>query len=412
MHRQGKNSSLSYNLNQTQMSELVFQSAVLSNSPVAIWRNPGSHSDQAVVGVEASPGYWSRDLNDQSAGFVMAPFATAPALQIPADFYFDGQCLNCNLPASRQLSAGGTRFEQTLSRMVALGERERVWFNKQPANKKHHSTTREEFCNAVDRAKTDIAAGRMEKVVLSRLQEVPLDEDFNPCTLFHRLALAYPNAFVSLVAIPGVGTWLGATPELLLGLDDTSLRTVALAATCRREQGGSISELNWGEKERLEQSLVSDYVHDCLAELGLDNYRVSGAETVRFGDILHLQTSYSLSREEITVEAGNKLLASLHPTPAVCGAPKAVAQRFVQSHERHCREFYSGYLGPVNLSGRASLFVNLRCLQLLEKSALLYAGAGITADSTAEREWAETDLKLHTLLRFLARNRKGSQKIA
>lgn len=63
--------------------------------------------------------------------------------------------------------------------------------------------------------------------------------------------------------------------------------------------------------------------------------------------------------------------------------------------------FYAGYLGPVNIHNRICLFVNLRCMQLLGDQAVLYAGAGVTADSVPESEWEETEIKLNTLLKVI-----------
>jgi isochorismate synthase len=51
----------------------------------------------------------------------------------------------------------------------------------------------------------------------------------------------------------------------------------------------------------------------------------------------------------------------------------------------------------VNFRNEIHIFVNLRCAQLLNRSAILYAGAGITIDSVPEQELAETDIKLTTL---------------
>ena len=88
----------------------------------------------------------------------------------------------------------------------------------------------------------------------------------------------------------------------------------------------------------------------------------------------------------------------LHPTSAVCGMPKLSALQFIEQNEHLNRGLYSGYLGPVNMGGISKLYVNLRCMQLFDQSAKLYAGAGITFDSIPEREWDETTLKCHTLL--------------
>jgi len=92
------------------------------------------------------------------------------------------------------------------------------------------------------------------------------------------------------------------------------------------------------------------------------------------------------------------MLHLLHPTSSVCGMPKFPALQFIVANEHLNREFYSGFLGPVNIKGNNQLYVNLRCMQILRTRVVMYAGAGITHDSDPEKEWDETALKCQTLL--------------
>ena len=95
------------------------------------------------------------------------------------------------------------------------------------------------------------------------------------------------------------------------------------------------------------------------------------------------------------------MLGLLHPTSAVCGMPKAPATQFLLAHENFDRSFFSGFLGPVNMFEETHLFVNIRCMQLFDKEAILYAGAGVTAFSDVEKEWEETHLKCQTMRKVL-----------
>ncbi|HXB11581.1 MAG TPA: chorismate-binding protein, partial [Bacteroidia bacterium] len=61
-------------------------------------------------------------------------------------------------------------------------------------------------------------------------------------------------------------------------------------------------------------------------------------------------------------------------------------------------KYYTGYLGPYNIDGKAELFVNLRCAEVFNDSVNIYVGGGITSDSVAEKEWDETVMKSQTLL--------------
>jgi isochorismate synthase len=199
-----------------------------------------------------------------------------------------------------------------------------------------------------------------------------------------------------------VGTWLGASPELLLSLSDYTLSTVALAGTQGYSAGLPLSAVRWGAKEMEEQALVSDYIRQFFHQLGLPQFIEDGPRTVSAGNVAHLQTRFEIKLAPVQLlHLANQILNELHPTSAVCGMPKQEALSFILKNEKYHRAFYSGFLGPIHMQQQSELFVNLRCMQLKRDRAVLYVGAGITQDSTPELEWEETVLKSNTLLAIL-----------
>lgn len=252
-----------------------------------------------------------------------------------------------------------------------------------------------------------IRGGAFQKVVLSRTKTVNLSADTTPVEIFQRLCDTYPTAFVSLFYLPGEGIWVGATPELLVSVAGARFKTMSLAGTQPARPGETEAEVRWGQKEIEEQALVSRYVVDCFKRIRLREFEEVGPRTVRAGNLFHLRTDFTVDMRSTNFgELGTTMLRLLHPTSAVCGQPKEVAQRFIGWHEGYDRSFYSGYLGPVNVESASRLFVNLRCLQLRAHPdgrhvATLYAGAGLTTDSAPSKEWQETELKYETLLRVL-----------
>jgi isochorismate synthase len=92
------------------------------------------------------------------------------------------------------------------------------------------------------------------------------------------------------------------------------------------------------------------------------------------------------------------MLELLHPTSAVCGMPKEPSKDYIQENEGFDREYFSGFLGPVNLLEETNIFVNLRCMKVMPHHATLFAGAGIIVNSNPEKEWNETEIKMQTLL--------------
>ena len=120
---------------------------------------------------------------------------------------------------------------------------------------------------------------------------------------------------------------------------------------------------------------------------------------------MNLKNDYVVDMKEINFsQLGSVMLKLLHPTSAVCGMPLEPSLKFLSENEGYDREFYSGYLGPLNYQGESSIFVNLRCLQVLEHTVRFYAGAGVTIDSIPSKEMEETEMKMMNLLTLLTKS--------
>ena len=235
----------------------------------------------------------------------------------------------------------------------------------------------------------------VKKVVLSR-KELINTSHFNIEETFKNLLMNYRNAMVYVWFHPKIGLWLGATPETLLKVKDEAFTTMALAGT--QLYHGSLG-VDWQHKEKQEQQFVTDFIINNLSN-SLVITGVSEPHTVRAGNLLHLCTKIKgiLSRQISLYQ----LIGMLHPTPAVCGLPKKDAKEFILENESYDREFYTGYLGELNIESQSNLYVNLRCMQVLINEISVYVGSGITADSIPEKEWEETEAKSKVILKVLA----------
>ncbi|MFQ5603888.1 MAG: isochorismate synthase [bacterium] len=394
--------------------KMHYYAAILNRLPIAIWRLPNSREQCAVVNFDGAYSRINLDLNDAAAGFVLTPFFSQEentSVFIEGHLYLQNSTaetfLANNENGHSRLLANKSRYEQTVDELSQAFQSknnglDRILTSKWFAaaeTKNIPSVSNDDYCQWVEKAVASIRRTELEKVVISRCVEYNLRQHFDPFVLYHKLCCEYPNAFISLVAIPEMGTWIGATPELLISVSDEELMTVALAGTRSVEK---TNDKDWGKKELVEQAIVSDYIRECFRQQGIADFKEAGPTTVQIGNLLHLKTQfgYHLAQNRRQIDI-NRFLTDLHPTPAVCGVPKMMAYRFIQEMETHDRELYAGFLGPVNLHGHTQLFVNLRCLQLLPTSAILYAGSGITEDSIPEKEGVETELKLKALLNIL-----------
>lgn len=237
-----------------------------------------------------------------------------------------------------------------------------------------------------------IKEGEVSKVVLSRIEEVEF-QNKELSKIFQNLLKNYPLAFVYLWYHPKVGLWMGASPETLLSVKNKEFKTMALAGT---QPYIDSLEVHWGEKEKEEQSIVTDFI---VAELRDFDFNISNPFTKKAGSLLHICTEIEgrLNSNDQLVE----VIKKLHPTPAICGLPKEKAKEFIIKNENYNREFYTGFLGELNIDNSTNLFVNLRCMQIKNNKAIVYVGGGITLDSIPENEWQETVEKSDVMKRVM-----------
>ncbi|ALW87335.1 chorismate-binding protein [Hymenobacter sedentarius] len=379
----------------------VVAGALRTNRPVAVWREPGAAEPRLLVARSLEAAYTGLPpaLDAQApAGFAFFPFRDSdhnPALFLPADVLYDAA-----QPETVAVSALARDLVPALTAWLAAPTVEELsWhYGAQPVP---HAATEAEYTALVRTGVAAIEEKEVVKVVSSRAARRPLPPKFDSLAAFAGLSQRYPQAFVSLVSVPGVGTWLGATPEILAEVTaDGTFRTMALAATQPLTADVTPRTAIWRQKEIEEQALVARYIVSCFKQLRLREYQETGPRTVVAGELLHLRTDFEVNLQHVPFPSlGTDMLRLLHPTSAVGGMPKVAAMDFLHKHEGYDRAYYSGFLGPVNVAapGIARLYVNLRCLQLRADEAILYAGTGLTVDSDPEQEWQETEMKLQTV---------------
>lgn len=263
------------------------------------------------------------------------------------------------------------------------------------------ATQKEDYLEQAEQFIRAMAEQKLQKAILSRILTVKIDQKTELPSLYQHLTEEYPSAFVYWFRTKSLGMWMGATPEQFLNSENNLLKTVSLAGT-QPNQG----EISWSEKEIQEQQFVSDYIASLYEATGI-SYVANGPKTVSAGPVAHLKT-YFESSQNLTADQLSDFALKLHPTPAVGGLPKKEAVDLIQQHEKHQRECYCGFLGPVHHQ-EVNLFVNLRCMQIFKEQLALYVGGGLTKDSVPEQEWQETVEKAKTLLAIIDPSQKTNE---
>lgn len=352
--------------------------------PFVAYRNPNETLVKAMLQSDHSI-YTTKDFTE--SGFLFSPF--------------DSEEKTIIFPSERS---------KTITSKIVLSSTKETKSN-QILNSEE---ARQQHLELVQKGIDSIEHNVFQKVVLSRLEAVSVSEP-NPLQIFKSLLNQYPTAFVYIWFHPKVGLWLGASPETFLNIDGQRFKTMSLAGT---QNYVNTLDVNWDSKNKEEQQFVTDFIVNNLKS-HVKRLDVSEVKTIKAGQLLHLQSEIS------GVLNSNKLkevIFALHPTPAVCGLPKDKAKNFILTNENYNREFYTGFLGELNIKSSktrnanrrnvennaystikttSKLYVNLRCMQIKNQDVLIYVGGGITKDSNPEKEWEETVNKSYTIKRII-----------
>ncbi len=245
---------------------------------------------------------------------------------------------------------------------------------------------------AVTEAVHLIRGSELSKVVLARQLRGELAAPLDPRTVADRLTARFPSCWT--FAVDGL---FGATPELLVARSGREVRSLALAGTAwrtREDTGESLlRRLAGSVKNTEEHAYAAKSVADVLDALCDELEVPDGPELLQLPNVVHLATRITGS---LSSDVNSLAVAGmLHPTAAVCGTPTLPARRLLRRLEDLDRDRYAGPVGWMDARGDGEWCLALRCASVTNETSLrLYAGCGIVADSVADNEWEESEVKL------------------
>ena len=263
---------------------------------------------------------------------------------------------------------------------------------------------RNDFCEAVNKAKEYIRAGDIFQVVLSQKFSRPVAAP--AFDIYRALRRINPSPYLFFLRF-GRQQIIGSSPEFLVRVEDSAVSVRPIAGTRPR---GATAE----EDERLAADLLQDEKeraeHVMLVDLGRNDVgRVSAYGTVqvseqmkieRYSHVMHIvsEVKGQLRPELDAIDA----LKACFPAGTVSGAPKVRAMEIIEELEPERRGLYSGALGYLDFSGNLDTCIAIRTMEVRDGIAYFQAGAGIVADSVPEREYMETVHKSNALRTAIA----------
>ncbi len=269
--------------------------------------------------------------------------------------------------------------------------------------------TKAAYEDAVLRAKEYIAAGDIIQVVPSQRFSRPVSVD--PFDVYRALRVVNPSPYMFYLKLDSFDI-VGASPEMMVRVEDGIVQTVPIAGTCPR---GKTPE----EDRELEQTLLADpkerAEHVMLVDLGRNDLgRVCEYHTVevtdlmiveRFSHVMHI-VSHVIGQLRENLTAFDVIRACL-PAGTLSGAPKIRAMEIIDELEPTRRATYGGAVGYFSFSGSADTAITIRTAVIKDGTAYVQAGGGVVADSVPETEYYETVNKAKAMFRAIELAEQG-----
>jgi isochorismate synthase len=249
-----------------------------------------------------------------------------------------------------------------------------------------------------------IRSGQLEKAVLAREVIVSSPSAHDPAPLFGALRELFPSCFSFACGTPEA-TFIGASPELLIRRRGPVAATVALAGSTRRSADPAVDDhlgeqLLTSAKDRSEHEIVVRRIERALRPHSVWVQADPEPGLSKIANIQHLATRVRAQLADS--RSAIALAGELHPTPAVGGEPTSEALALISELEGMDRGWYAAPVGWMDATEDGEFCVALRSALLRDRTAHLFAGAGVVADSDPAAELAETEIKLGALLPLLA----------
>jgi menaquinone-specific isochorismate synthase len=241
----------------------------------------------------------------------------------------------------------------------------------------------------------------LAKVVLARRTSLNFEDPISIRHVLRKLKEIKRNSYLFFYQPSASVAFIGASPEPLYKRVKSKIFSEAIAGTRKRgetpeEDAKNRKELLESHKEKREFHFVQEFLQNTLSPLCKTLHIVNERGIMLTSNVQHLYTKFQ--GELLSTVSDSDLLRSLHPTPAILGSPREQAFHFLQQEEPFARGLYAAPIGWINAEG-AEFAVGIRSCLINEKTAHLFAAAGIVVGSDAEKEWEELEQKMQLFKR-------------
>lgn len=267
----------------------------------------------------------------------------------------------------------------------------------------------EDYKKAVRKTKEYIKAGDIIQAVIAQRWKTKLDVE--PFDLYRSLRVLNPSPYMFYLNTK-TETLVGSSPEVMVRVEDGQVESRPIAGTRPRGK-------NEKEDLKLEKELLADpkerAEHIMLVDLARNDLgRISDTGTVkvdelmiieRYSHVMHIVSNVisNLSKKKDAFD----VLKATFPAGTLSGAPKVRAMEIIEEMEPGRRGAYGGAVGYFSFSGNMDTCITIRTFVIKDGEINIQAGAGIVADSKAEKEYQECVNKVKALVRAIEVTKSG-----
>ncbi|MBC7530120.1 MAG: anthranilate synthase component I family protein [Oligoflexus sp.] len=250
---------------------------------------------------------------------------------------------------------------------------------------------KDRFIKGVQKIKEHIRAGDIFQCVLSDRFSFPVTSD--SFLIYRLLRMINPSPYLYFLQF-GNETLLGSSPEMLIRTQGRQVETCPIAGTRPR---GKDEDQDLKYARDLLASVKERAEHLMLVDLGRNDIgRVSQPGTVKVKSFMQIEhyshVMHLVSRVSGTLRKNLSAwdaLGACFPAGTLSGAPKIKAIQIINSIEGTQRGPYGGAIICQDFGGDLNTCITIRSLYVRDGVGYAQAGAGIVADSQAEKEYAE-----------------------
>ena len=290
-------------------------------------------------------------------------------------------------------------YDVAINKIDQLGEELHVDINyqtdsmvKQFKSKLTSDFSKEDFKKAIMKVKEYIKSGDVFQLVLS--QRFKRESDVEPITLYRALRSINPSPYMFHLHLDDFNI-IGASPELLVKVDDGEIEIRPIAGTSKRGKNEAedlllADKLTNDEKERAEHLMLVDLGRNDVGRASeYASVQVKDFMKVEFySHVMHIVSDVRgiLKKDKDVFDA----LYSGFPAGTLTGAPKIRAMEIINDLEPHRRGIYSGAIGYFDFTGDMNTCIAIRTMVVKDGKIYFQSGAGIVHDSDADMEYEET----------------------